>query len=104
MTNEKLDADDSPDLPADPAAGRLGGFAAGVVFGAFLGAGLALLFAPDRGDKTRSRLRRRLRHLREQAREGMDRAGSRTREDLIRRRRLIKAQLDRAAERARDAL
>ena len=72
----------------------------GSCFGALLGGGLALLFAPDQGDKTRSRLRRRLRRLREQAREGIDRAGSRTREDLIRRRRLIKAQL----ERARDAL
>lgn len=100
MTKDKLDPDESPDPPEDTSERRLSGFGAGVVFGVLLGAGLALLFAPDRGEKTRSRLRRRLRRLREQAREGMDRAGSRTREDLIRRRRLIKAQL----ERARDAL
>jgi gas vesicle protein len=78
MTDDRLGADEPPDLPGDGSEGRMGGFAGGVVFGAILGAGLALLFAPDRGDKTRSRLR----------------------EDLIRRRRLIKGRM----ERARDAL
>src|SRR5882724_9957465 len=57
----------------------IGGFAAGVVFGALLGAGIALMFAPERGDKTRRRLRRRLQRLREEAAEGLQRAGKRTR-------------------------
>jgi hypothetical protein len=57
----------------------IGGFAAGVVFGALLGAGIALMFAPERGDKTRRRLRRRLQRLREEAAEGLQRAGRRTR-------------------------
>jgi hypothetical protein len=78
----------------------IGAFAAGVVFGAFLGAGIALMFAPERGDKTRRRLRRRLQQLREDTAEGLERAGTRTRRDLARRRR----RLERAAERARDAI
>jgi gas vesicle protein len=77
---------------------------AGILFGAFLGAGFALLFAPERGDKTRGRLRRRIRSLREDAREGIDRAGSRTREELRRRQRRIRAELERARERAQSAL
>ena len=80
------------------------GFIAGVLFGAFLGAGLALLFAPDRGEKTRGRLRRRMKSLSEDAREGIDRAGSRTREELRRRQRRIRAELERARERAQAAL
>ena len=84
--------------------GRIGGFAAGIFFGAMLGAGIALLFAPERGDKTRRRLQQRLHQLREDAGEGLDRVSTRTRKDLARRRRQIEAGLERAAERARDAL
>jgi gas vesicle protein len=68
----------------------------------FLGAGLALFFAPDRGDKTRNKLRRRMRSLREDALEGLDRAGSRTRDELRRRQRRIRAELDRIRERAKE--
>jgi gas vesicle protein len=102
------------DLPNEPggetiqssAAGRgtTAGFVAGVLFGAFLGAGIALLFAPERGEKTRGRLRRRMQSLREDAREGIDRAGSRTREELRRRQKRIRAELQRARERAQSAL
>jgi gas vesicle protein len=63
----------------DEAGRGIGGFAAGVVFGALLGAGIALMFAPDRGDKTRRRLRRRLQRLSEEAAEGLQRAGKRAR-------------------------
>lgn len=82
----------------------IGAFAAGVVFGAFLGAGIALMFAPERGDKTRRRLRRRLQQLREDTAEGLDRAGTRTRRDLARRKRRLEVGLERAAERARDVI
>jgi gas vesicle protein len=80
------------------------GFVAGVLFGAFLGAGFALLLAPERGEKTRGRLRDRMRSLRDDAREGMDRAGSRTRKELKRRQRRIRAELARARARAERAL
>jgi gas vesicle protein len=80
------------------------GFVAGVLFGAFLGAGLALLLAPDRGEKTRKKLRQRMRSLRDDAREGLDRAGSATRKELRRRERRIRAELARARARAEKAL
>ena len=82
----------------------IGGFAAGVVFGALLGAGIALMFAPERGDKTRRRLRQRLEQLRENASEGLERAGDRTRKELERRRRRAEAGLERAVDRAKDIL
>ena len=80
------------------------GFSAGILLGVVIGAACALLFAPERGDKTRSRLRRRVRSLGEDARNGLDRAGSRTRKELLRRRRRLRAELERVRERARDAL
>ena len=72
-----------------------GGFAAGLVFGAILGAGLALLFAPERGQTTRRGLRRRLARLREDAEAGLERAGAGTRRELARRRRQIEEGLER---------
>ena len=61
-----------------------------------LGAGLALLFAPERGETTRRQLRRRLARLREEAETGLERAGKRTRRELQRRRRRLEAGLERA--------
>jgi gas vesicle protein len=87
-----------------PSDHRTAGFIAGILFGAFLGAGFALLFAPERGEKTRGRLRRRMQSLREDAREGIDRAGSRTREELRRRQHRIRKELERARERAQKAV
>jgi gas vesicle protein len=103
---------ETEDLPEEPAgeASRPGpvrgsaGLVAGILLGAVLGAGLALLLAPERGEKTRGRLRRRMHSLSEDAREGIDRAGSRTREELRRRERRFRAELARARERAERAL
>jgi gas vesicle protein len=81
-----------------------GGFAAGLVVGVLLGAGIALLYAPDRGSRTRSNLSRRLRRLRDEAGAELERVGGRTRRDLQRHRRELQDRLERAAERARDRL
>lgn len=46
-------------------------FFAGLALGALLGAGVALLFAPDRGVNTRRRLGRRLRKWRDRGEESV---------------------------------
>ena len=104
METEEL-PEESDGRPVDPQASvrRPAGFVGGIILGAFLGAGFALLFAPERGNKTRGRLRRRMHSFREDAREGIDRAGSRTREELRRRERRFRAELARARERAERA-
>ena len=48
---------------AGEAPGRSGAGVGTVVLAAAVGAGIALLFAPEKGDKTRKRLRKRLRKL-----------------------------------------
>jgi gas vesicle protein len=81
-----------------------GGFTAGLLLGVILGAAAALLFAPEQGQKTRGRLRRRVKSLGEDAWEGIDKAGARTRKELIRRKRRLREELERVKERAKDAL
>jgi gas vesicle protein len=93
--------------PASPATvhefearGRVG-FVSGFLLGVLIGGGIALLFAPDRGERTRNRLRRRMQSLREDTLEGIDNASSRTREELQRRRRKLKEELEQIRERAK---
>jgi len=97
MADEEREQVEATADDAEESGGGTGAFAAGVVFGAFLGAAIALMFAPEKGDRTRRRLRKRLQRLREDASDGLERAGERTRRDLSRRRR-------RLADRARNAL
>jgi gas vesicle protein len=85
MTDDESRLDETDDGGERNGRG-MGGFAAGVVFGALLGAGIALLLAPERGDTTRRRLSRRLTRLREEAAEGLERAGAQTRREVLRRR------------------
>jgi gas vesicle protein len=78
------------------------GFVAGFMLGVLMGAGFALLFAPERGERTRGRLRRRMRALREDALESLDQAGNRTRTELQRRKRRLRAELERIRKRAKE--
>jgi gas vesicle protein len=80
-------------------AGGAGSFAAGIIIGAVLGAGIALLFAPERGDRTRRRLGRGLRRLREEGRERLEDASREARRELARRRRKLERLRDRVADR-----
>jgi YtxH-like protein len=104
MVAEQGGTEEANDRPGGHAGSGVAGFAMGMVFGALLGAAFALLYAPDKGEKTRRQLKRRIQRLREEAAEGLDRAGERGRKELIRRRRRLEAGLDRAAERTREAL
>ncbi len=60
---EEPDEELTEELDEDRGGGGALGFLAGFALGALLGAGAALLFAPERGTVTRRRLRRRLRDL-----------------------------------------
>jgi len=60
-----------------------------------LGVGIGMLFAPDRGNATRKRLRKRLAQLRERAADELETAGKHTRKELARRRRRLEEALGR---------
>lgn len=81
--------------------GRAGGFFAGLLLGAVVGAGLALLLAPERGRETRRRLSRRFRALRERAADeadalgdGLRSRGRRLRREVARAANAVRAELD----------
>lgn len=74
-------------------SGRGGGFALGLLAGALLGAVVALAYAPERGDVTRRKMKRRLREAGESAREALADAGSELRDEVARRRRDIARNL-----------
>ena len=80
-------------------SGTTGAFAAGLLVGALLGASLALLYAPERGSRTRQDLRRRLQRLREEAGEEIERAGGEARRAVRRRRKQLEKRLERTRER-----
>jgi gas vesicle protein len=96
-TDDELEQDDGVRDEAGEGAGGTG-FATGLIVGALLGASIALLFAPDRGDRTRRAVRKRLERLRDDAADGLERAGKVTRKDLLRRRQQLRAQVERALD------
>jgi gas vesicle protein len=104
METEETPGNSGSEIESIDSSRGSAGFAAGLLFGVVLGAAIALLFAPEQGQKTRGRLRRRMRSLGDDAREGIDRAGARTRKELLRRKRRLRAELKRVSERAREAL
>ena len=73
----------------------LRGFAAGLVIGALLGAGIAFLIAPERGEVVRKRLTRGFRDIHDDARDQLDDWRGEARRELGRQRRKIKRQLRR---------
>ena len=81
-----------------------GTLVAGIIIGAMLGAGIALMLAPDRGAKTRQRLGRTLRSAHEDVRGQLDDATARARRDLLRRRKRLRKQLERGAGHMRERL
>jgi gas vesicle protein len=102
-TEDMLDESGS-EIEATGHSKSRGGFATGLLLGLVVGAGVALLFAPEQGQKTRGRLRRGMKSLGEDAREEIDKAGSRTRKELLRQKRRLRAELERVKERAKEAL
>ena len=75
---DEIELDDAPegepfDEPTD--WGRVGSFGAGILVGALLGAGAALLLAPQSGEETRDIIVRRTRDFTRRTRDLRDRAG-----------------------------
>jgi gas vesicle protein len=68
---------------------------AGMVLGALVGAGVALLVAPERGAVTRKRLKKFVGRLRNDAKEQVDDWRSDVKAELKRRRRQIREQIER---------
>lgn len=66
-------------MSAEPGNGKGRTFAAGLILGALVGAGLALLMAPQSGAETRRTLARRARRLADEARDRYDDARLRIR-------------------------
>jgi hypothetical protein len=88
---ERDQSDEQAELDAEPAAGAEGatgmiGFVGGLVLGALIGAGIALLVAPERGRVMRRRLARRVREAGEEIRDEFDGLRASTRRRLARRR------------------
>ncbi|MBI4421668.1 MAG: YtxH domain-containing protein [Gemmatimonadetes bacterium] len=88
--------DEEAEEPLD-GGGRSGtlGFIAGLVLGALVGAGVALLMAPDRGVVTRKRLTRLARKVRDDARHHLDSWRDDVRRELSRRRRRLRERVER---------
>ena len=88
---QDIDLDEEPpmdleDEPAEKSSGTVG-FVSGLILGALIGAGIALLVAPEKGAVTRKRLKRKLRELTDDAEEGMEDWSRRAKRELRHRRR-----------------
>ena len=71
------------------------GFLSGLVLGALAGAGIALLLAPERGDVTRRRIRKKFRDVSTDAREQFDDWKDDAGRELKRRQRQVRKRLER---------
>ena len=79
-----------------------GPFVAGLVVGAAVGAGLALLFAPAPGRTTRRRLRRRIANLEEAAADRIEEAGKVVRREFKDRKGALRDRSKRGIERVEE--
>jgi len=86
---EPGELDQEPAERAEGATGMLG-FVGGLVLGALIGAGIALLVAPERGRVMRRRLARRVREAGEEIRDEFDGMRAAARRRLARRRRRLR--------------
>ncbi len=85
------------ELPQDIPEGASGlvGFVGGLVLGALIGAGIALLVAPERGRSLRRRLARRIRAAGDDVRGNFEDLKDSTRRRLARRRRRLRREFGR---------
>lgn len=94
VEDEPVD-DDLEELVEAEGATSIVGFLSGLVLGALAGAGIALLLAPERGDVTRRRIRKKFRDVSTDAREQFDDWKDDAGRELRRRQRQIRKRLER---------
>jgi uncharacterized membrane protein YccC len=87
--DEQPDLAEETEVAAEGATGRVA-FVGGLVLGALIGAGIALLVAPERGRVTRRRLARHLREAGDELRDEFDGLRAAARRRLARRRRRLR--------------
>ena len=94
---DELDDGDEVVETTESEGGRSGtlSFMAGMVLGALVGAGVALLMAPDRGSVTRRRLKKFVTRMQHDAKEQMDDWRDDVKAELKRRRRQIREKIER---------
>lgn len=84
--------------------GSAGSLLAGITIGALVGAGIALLFAPQSGEETRRELSRRARTARDEAMDRLDDATTRARHEFNRRRRRLRERLENGVDSVKERL
>jgi hypothetical protein len=89
--DELLDADEIEIV--DEGTSGLVGLLAGLVIGAFVGAGVALLLAPERGDVTRRRIRTKFSDVTYEARDQFEGWRDQAERELRRRQRKVRRRL-----------
>jgi hypothetical protein len=87
--SEELEEHDREPAGRAEGVGGMVGFVGGLVLGALIGAGIALLVAPERGQVMRRRLARRMRDAGEELRDEFDGLRASARRRLARRRRRL---------------
>lgn len=82
--------------------GHAGAMLAGITLGALIGAGVALLLAPQKGEETRTQLSRRARTLRDDASQYLDEASTTARQKLARGKRRVREAAEDTADAVRE--
>jgi gas vesicle protein len=92
--DDDVDQDEGGEEYVEEGKSRTVSFISGLVLGALLGAGIALLVAPERGVVTRKRLRRFAHRFREDATERLEDIRDAVGKELARKRKKIRQQLE----------
>ncbi len=93
---DDLDEEDLMDLDDYVVGGGARGFVAGVLVGVLIGAGGALLLAPDRGEVVRKRIGRGFREFQEDARDQVEDWRGDAQREVRRQKRKLKRRLGRS--------
>jgi hypothetical protein len=95
LEDEDFDDEDLDDIGEYPPALGVRGFFVGVLVGAVVGAGVALLVAPDRGEVVRRRIGRSWRDLQDDARDQLDDWRGEARREVRKQKRRLRRKLTR---------